>query len=126
MYYVLFNFGTYFTGCFSQDTNLIGSVILDTIPPMDDPDKICCYRYNGLGYELDNVKYQAVLDAKNVESVLEQVTKLKHQLSESDYKVIKCYEAQLTSEPLPYDITPLITDRQRIRDEINILESLNL
>ena len=59
---------------------------------------------------------QAVIDA------------LKAQIAESDYKVIKCAEAQLMGEELPYNVAELHAQRQAIRNEINVLESeiLNL
>ena len=52
------------------------------------------------------------------------INNLKEKLSSSDYKVTKCMEAQLLSNPLPYDINELYTERQQIRDKINELEIL--
>ena len=40
-------------------------------------------------------------------------------LAEGDYKVIKCMEAFLCGEPLPYDIVALHAERQTLRDIIN-------
>lgn len=51
-----------------------------------------------------------------------QITQLKFQLSESDYKVIKCAECQLAGLELPYDILSLNAERQAIRDQIKALE----
>lgn len=51
------------------------------------------------------------------------INDLKEQLSESDYKIIKCYESSLIGETLPYDIEALHVERQAIRDEINRLEA---
>ena len=51
------------------------------------------------------------------------IEELKQTLADSDYKVIKCYEASLTGETLPYDIEALHEERQAVRDEINRLES---
>jgi hypothetical protein len=43
-----------------------------------------------------------------------------------DWKVIKCYEAKLKGEELPYDLNALMAQRQAVRDEINRLqEQLN-
>lgn len=39
-----------------------------------------------------------------------------------DYKVIKCYEAQLVGKEMPYDIEALHAKRQAARDEINALQ----
>ena len=55
-------------------------------------------------------------------TVEEQITSLKTQLSSTDYKIIKCSEAQLLGEELPYDIASLHAERQALRDKINELE----
>lgn len=54
----------------------------------------------------------------------EQIAALKTQLSSTDYKIIKCSEASLVGEELPYDIVTLHAERQAIRDQINELENL--
>lgn len=41
------------------------------------------------------------------------------ELGSGDYKVIKCMEAFLCGEPLPYDITALHAERQILREIIN-------
>lgn len=50
------------------------------------------------------------------------IDSLKAQIAEGDYKVIKCAEAQLMGEELPYNVTELHAQRQALRDEINKLE----
>ena len=60
----------------------------------------------------------------DTEVVILRIDDLKKQLSESDYKVTKCYECSLVGETLPYDIEALHVERQAIRDEINRLEAL--
>lgn len=40
-----------------------------------------------------------------------------------DWKVIKCYEAKLKGEPMPYDVDELMTERQKVRDRINELQA---
>lgn len=47
---------------------------------------------------------------------------LKKQLDSTDYKVIKCYEAQLGNEEMPYNLQELLAQRKAWRDEINQLE----
>ena len=46
-----------------------------------------------------------------------------------DWKVVKCYEAKLKGEELPYNLDELMEQRQAVRDKINTLqaelESLN-
>ena len=39
----------------------------------------------------------------NNQYINNQVENLKHKLEESDYQIIKCYEASLLGEKLPYD-----------------------
>lgn len=41
------------------------------------------------------------------------------ELADGDYKVIKCMEAFLCGEPMPYDIVALHAKRQVLRDIIN-------
>ena len=53
-----------------------------------------------------------------------RIWELKDQLAQGDYKIIKCAEAQLTGEPMPYDIEALVAERNAMRDEINELEEL--
>ena len=52
-----------------------------------------------------------------------KIESYKEQIAESDYKVIKCSEAQLMGEELPYNVAELHKQRQALRDEINKLES---
>lgn len=46
----------------------------------------------------------------------------KYLLEKEDYKVIKCAEAMLMGEDMPYDTGELIAKRNEIRAEINALE----
>ena len=52
-----------------------------------------------------------------------EIERLKSELQESDYKVIKCAEAICLNEELPYDVASLHKERQALRDKINELES---
>ena len=52
-----------------------------------------------------------------------EIERLKSELQESDYKVIKCAEAMTVGEEMPYDVASLHTVRQALRDKINELES---
>lgn len=52
-----------------------------------------------------------------------EIDKLKKQLSDTDYKIVKCSEYQLAGKEIPYDIIDLHNERQVLRDQINILES---
>lgn len=53
-----------------------------------------------------------------------RIWELKDQLAQGDYKIIKCAEAQLTGEALPYDVAELVAERNAMREEINELEEL--
>lgn len=52
-----------------------------------------------------------------------EIIRLKQQLTNNDYKIIKCMEATLCGENLPYDINALHGEREAIRKEINDLEN---
>lgn len=47
---------------------------------------------------------------------------LKSQLSDSDYKIIKCYEAFMRKLPLQYNLEELCIQRDLLRSQINQLE----
>lgn len=53
-----------------------------------------------------------------------KIAELKAELESTDYKIIKCYEAQLVGEELPYDVVALHAERQSLRDKINELEAI--
>ena len=53
----------------------------------------------------------------------EEIERLKSELQESDYKVIKCAEAMAVGAEMPYDVASLHKERQALRDKINELES---
>lgn len=52
-----------------------------------------------------------------------EIERLKSELQESDYKVIKCAEAMAVGAGMPYDVASLHKERQELRDKINELES---
>lgn len=51
-----------------------------------------------------------------------EIERLKSELQESDYKVIKCAEALTIGAEMPYDVESLHKERQALRDKINELE----
>lgn len=55
--------------------------------------------------------------------VFSEIERLKSELQESDYKVIKCVEAMTIGAVMPYNMTALHNERQALRDKINELES---
>ena len=61
-------------------------------------------------------------DVKYYENT-QQIDELKRELSASDYKIIKCYEAALHSKKkMPYNADEVISEREKIRSKINELE----
>lgn len=65
-------------------------------------------------------RYQTVFDTQKVRR---EIQTLKDRLASEDYKVIKCYEANLLGLPLPYDVQQIHGERQAYRDKINELEA---
>lgn len=63
--------------------------------------------------------YEKRFDRKKVRKEIET---LKAELSDGDYRIIKCYEASLAKANLPYDIETIHQEREAIRDKINELE----
>lgn len=64
--------------------------------------------------------YVERLDKRLVQNSIER---LKKELSDSDYKITKSYEATLLqAKKMPYDVQALYSERQAIRDEINRLK----
>lgn len=51
-----------------------------------------------------------------------EIERLKSELQDSDYKVIKCAEAMAVGAEMPYDVASLHKERQALRDKINELE----
>lgn len=102
---------------------LVSQEELSTIPDAEFQD---CYRYIDGEFILDELKYQRRLETKNKDVERNKVNRLvnvlKKELNDSDYKVIKCYEAQLAGEPLPYNMEEVHAYRNEIRSKINELE----
>lgn len=59
---------------------------------------------------------------QRIANINAQINNLKEQLASTDYKIIKCTECSMVGEEMPYDVNELHTERQEIRDEINLLE----
>ena len=55
--------------------------------------------------------------------LLSEIERLKSELQDSDYKVIKCAESICLNAELPYNMAELHKERQALRDKINELES---
>ena len=71
--------------------------------------------------ELDAEEYKISIDEQQANIQME-IERIKSELQESDYKVIKCAEAMAVGAELPYNMTELHNERQALRDKINELE----
>lgn len=56
------------------------------------------------------------------EKTQQEILRLKAKLSETDYKVLKCTEASLRGQELPYDLDSVVSERDGWRAQINELE----
>ena len=72
--------------------------------------------------ELDAEEYKISIDEQQANIQME-IKRLKSELQDSDYKVIKCAEAMAIGAEMPYDVASLHNERQALRDKINELES---
>jgi hypothetical protein len=63
-----------------------------------------------------------IINKRNFENKNEKLIILKLNLQNSDYKIIKCYEAFMRQLPLPYNLEELSAQRDAWRAEINQLE----
>jgi predicted nucleotidyltransferase len=69
-----------------------------------------------IGLTDDEKKAYDIFDKTNI------IANLKDKLNSSDYQIIKSYEAQLSNEPMPYDLNELLAQRKMWREKINQLE----
>lgn len=100
--------------------------------PVDeiDHDKICNHNEGyvvvPIPYDCgDHIAYKYETK-RDLQKIRKEIQKLKNNLGDSDFKIMKCYEASLTGEPMPYDFDTLHKERQEIRERINYLENLLL
>ena len=56
------------------------------------------------------------------EKTQQKIWELKAKLSETDYKILKCTEASLRGQELPYDLDAVVSERDGWRAQINELE----
>ena len=56
------------------------------------------------------------------ELAVKEIDSIKTELCNDDYKIIKCMEAYLVNDELPYDIISLHKNREVLRNAINALE----
>lgn len=56
------------------------------------------------------------------EKTQQEIWQLKSKLSETDYKILKCSEASLLGQEMPYDLDAVVAERDEWRAQINALE----
>lgn len=93
-----------------DETKLTPSVEFGSIriEPYDNGDRIS-YRY---------------IETVSKKLITAKINEYKAFLNDTDYKVMKCYEATLLNLPLPYIMDDVHQTRQDYRDRINALEAL--
>ena len=62
------------------------------------------------------------IEKPDIKGLHKKIKELQGTLASTDYRVIKCYEAHLSGEHLPYDVQNLHSLRQALRDKINSIE----
>ena len=91
------------------------------------------YLYYGSNFLIKNfsIKNEEIVELDkdiNVENeikkknIILQIQDIKITIFNSDYKIIKCYEAFMRQQPLPYNLEELSAQRDSWRAEINQLE----
>ena len=83
-------------------------------PPIDNAEKFV--------WNEDDLEEVQVYVPHRIRSAKEKISELKSKLSATDYQVIKCIECLILGKGFPYDMEKLYTERQAIRDQINLLE----
>lgn len=73
----------------------------------------------------DRISYRHVKNVDNFK-IRRDIDALQAELSATDYQVIKCYEASLVGEELPYDIHALHTERNKVRARINEIQAIQI
>ena len=80
------------------------------------------FSIESLGSRTYKITEIVVPEPTEYEKAQERIAELKQALTDSDYRVIKCAEAQMSGDELPYNITELHAERQELRAMINELE----
>ena len=103
-----------------QELDSLLPLIESMAPSIGENDSLLPY------YEVENnaivQKWEIVNNDINI--INQKIKELKAKLSDTDYKVMKCYEASLLNFPLPYNMDDVHQTRQDYRDKINALEVL--
>jgi hypothetical protein len=74
------------------------------------------------GYQEKNSNDSSVTNQLKKEKNKYRIIELRNNLDATDYQIIKCYEAFMRQQTLPYNLEELSTQRDAWRAEINELE----
>lgn len=92
--------------------------VLDIILPKYDPNILVYREY----WYIDGIiSYKTIKRGILYDKEMERI---QSELSSSDYKVIKAYEASLIGKKINYDFSMVSAERQKLRDKINELKEL--
>ena len=97
--------------------------------PLDEIDESKMNCENGFAIRVAAVEYEDHIGyvykkVINAQYYRNKIQELKEELANTDYQVLKCYEANVMGLDLPYDTHKIHEERQRLRDSINSLEDL--
>ena len=110
-----------------SEINKLSSQYLTFIPCQKSELKKFSIRH--LSYTTDNecVYEHETIEENNHDLINTRIKELNKYLSDTDYIIIKSYEAKLSMSDIPYTqeyLDNVCNERQKARDEINELESL--
>lgn len=94
------------------------------LTPAEKPTVIDSSKKAVDSYEvMDGRLVQMWIIVDDEQQLIKQIDEAKIKLETSDYKVLKCYEANMSGKQPPYDLDVLLKERQSYRDQINMLET---
>lgn len=116
-----YQFNSSFPGGINNGTMYAGEdcTIYDISDIPNDPDQK--YYFKNYYYKDGVLELKYILETYEVEKEIDQLKKI---LSDSDYIVIKSYEATMIGQPVEYNMGEIHVSRQELRDKINKLEEL--
>lgn len=116
-----YQFNSSFPGGINNGTMYAGEdcTIYDISDIPNDPDQK--YYFKNYYYKDGVLELKYILETYEVEK---EIDRLKKVLSDSDYIVIKSYEATMIGQPVEYNMGEIHVSRQELRDKINELEEL--
>jgi hypothetical protein len=121
LYYLLDEFGRFFYITDQKREDIPELIEIETDVPLSEIQTAYHGPVNGEVVVIG--QNQQDIDRNRRNESFSRLNELRSLLESTDYKVIKCYEAQLLSQPLPYDIQALSQERQAWRDEINEIQA---